>query len=152
MSQVTFDAEARQELLDTVARAIDQIAVALAALGDAFELLDERAADVLEAQIFRPVQSAYGKGKRAHSEFAARNRMRQRRFDPRAPRVATARESIERATEAAGEADGILADLQDSLLPVTVGDAELRAGLADVRRTLAELQQKAAAFMRVLGR
>ena len=152
MSQVTFDAEARQELLDTVARAIDQIAVALAALGDAFELLDERAADVLEAQLFRPVQSAYGKAKRAHSEFAARNRMRQRRFDPRAPRVATARESIERATEAAGEADGILADLQDSLLPVTVGDAELRAGLADVRRTLAELQQKANAFLRVLGR
>ena len=152
MSQVTFDAEARQELLDTVARAIDQIAVALAALGDAFELLDERAADVLEAQLFRPVQSAYGKAKRAHSEFAARNRMRQRRFDPRAPRVATARESIERAQEAAGEADGILADLQDSLLPVTVGDAELRAGLADVRRTLAELQQKANAFLRVLGR
>ena len=152
MSQVTFDAEARQELLDTVARAIDQIAVALAALGDAFEQLDEKAADVLEAQLFRPVQAAYGKGKRAHSEFATRNRMRQRRFDPRAPRVGTTFEAMERATDAIGEADGILADLQDSLLPVEVGDAELRAGLADVRRTLTGAQQRATQFVRLIGR
>src|SRR3712207_8696255 len=118
MSPVTFDAEARQDLLDTVARAIDQIAVVLAALGDAFEELDEKSADVLEAQLFRPVQGAYGRAKRTHAEFATRHRMRQRRFDPRAPRVGTARESLERATDAAGEADMILADLQDSLLPV----------------------------------
>jgi hypothetical protein len=152
MSRVTFDAEARQELLDTVARAIDQIAVALAALGDAFETLDERAADVLEAQLFRPVQSAYGRGKRTHADFATRNRMRQRRFDPRAARVGTTFESLERATDAIGDADGILADLQDSLLPVEVGDAELRAGLADVRRQLTEAQQRATQFVRVIGR
>ena len=145
-------AEARQELLDTIARAIDQIAVALAALGDAFETLDERAADVLEAQLFRPVQSAYGRGKRAHSEFAARNRMRQRRFDPRAARVGTSFESLERASDAIAEADKILADLQDSLLPVDVGDAKLRAGLADVRRQLTGAQQVATQFVRLIGR
>ena len=150
MSYVT--AEARQELLDTIARAVDQIAVALAALGDAFETLDERAADVLETQLFRPVQTAYGRGKRAHADFAARNRMRQRRFDPRAPRVGTSFESLERATDAIAEADKILADLQDSLLPVEVGDAELRAGLADVRRQLTDAQQRATQFVRLIGR
>lgn len=150
MSYVT--SEARQEMLDTVAKAIDEIAVALAALGDAFEELDERAADQLETQLFRPVQAAYGRAKRTHTEFAQRHRMRIRRFDPRAPRVATARESLERAADAASEADAILADLQDSMLPVEVGDAELRAGLADVRRQLSEASLRAGQLLRVLGR
>ena len=50
--------EARQDLLDTIADAIDEVAVALAALGAAYEQLDERSADELEEQLFRPVQVA----------------------------------------------------------------------------------------------
>jgi hypothetical protein len=37
-------------------------------------------------------------------------------------------------------------------MPVEVGDAELRAGLADVRSLLAALPARAAAFMRTFGR
>jgi hypothetical protein len=59
MAYVT--AEARQELLDTIAEAADELASAIAALGDAYEQLDERAADTLEDQLFRPVQAAYGR-------------------------------------------------------------------------------------------
>jgi hypothetical protein len=39
---------------------------------------------------------------------------------------------IQRAVEAIGEADQALTDLQDSMLPVEVGDAALRSALADV--------------------
>ena len=52
------EAEARQDLLDTFAGAIDSIAVALAALGAAHEQLDEVNADRLEAELFGPVQRA----------------------------------------------------------------------------------------------
>ena len=40
------------------------------------------------------------------------------------------------AVDAVSQADGDLAELQDSMMPVEVGDAELRAGLADVRELL----------------
>ena len=39
-------AEARQQLLDTLAEATDALARALAALGAAYELLDERAVEL----------------------------------------------------------------------------------------------------------
>src|SRR5687768_8930327 len=77
-------AEARQELLDTIAEATDELGVALAALGDAYELLDERSADTLEEQLFRPVQVAYGRAKRTHTEFAARHGLPARKFAPAA--------------------------------------------------------------------
>ena len=67
------NAEARQDLLDAVAEAIDELAVALAALGAAYEQLDEHHADELEAQLFRPVQVAYGRAKRTHTGFAERS-------------------------------------------------------------------------------
>jgi hypothetical protein len=54
--------------------------------------------------------------------------------------------------EATEEADAILADLQDSMRPVEIGDAELRAGLADVRERLGELPGRARELVRVLGR
>ncbi len=65
--------EARELLLETVAEATDQIAVALAALGAAYEQLDENSADRLEEQLFRPAQVAYGRAKRTHSGFAERH-------------------------------------------------------------------------------
>ena len=52
--------EAREELLETIAEAIGEIGTALAALGAAYEQLDERTADRLEEELFRPVQVAYG--------------------------------------------------------------------------------------------
>ena len=52
--------EARQQLLDAFGEAADNLAHALAALGAAYEQLDDQQADRLEEQLFRPVQRAYG--------------------------------------------------------------------------------------------
>ena len=52
------NAQARQRLLDAVAKAIDEIAFALAALGEAYEQLDEQSAERLEQELFKPVQAA----------------------------------------------------------------------------------------------
>ena len=53
--------EAREELLETVAHAAEEIGAALALVEAAYELLDEGSADRLEEQLFRPVQGAYGR-------------------------------------------------------------------------------------------
>src|SRR5690349_12637229 len=82
MAYVT--AEARQELLDTVAEATDALGVALSALGDAYEQLDEASADALEDQLFRPVQATYGRARRTHAEFAARHGLPARTIAPAA--------------------------------------------------------------------
>jgi hypothetical protein len=152
MAYVT--AEARQQLLDDLAVAIDELALALAALGAAYELLDERTADRLEEELFRGVQIAYGRAQRAHSGFASRYSLPARTFaQPGAgPPSQGARAFLERAGEAIGEADGALADLQDSMLPVEVGDPELRAGLAEVRTIVGDLQGRARQFVRTFGR
>src|ERR1035441_1900068 len=66
------NAEAREQLLGDVGLATDQIAQALACLGEAYEQLDERSGEQLEQGLFRPVQLAYGKAQRTHTEFAGR--------------------------------------------------------------------------------
>ena len=147
-------AEARQELLHYVAEAIDEIGVALGALGTAYELLDEQTADTLEAELFRPVQVAYGRAKRTHTAFAVRYGHVDRTFEPAPPRAGgtQARELIDSAVDAVTEADAILAQLQDSMRPVEVGDPELRAGLAEVRTLLGEIAARARRLESLLGR
>ena len=54
-------AEARQQLLEDIAAAVEEIGVALAALTEAYDHLDERMADRMEEELFRPVQVAYGR-------------------------------------------------------------------------------------------
>jgi hypothetical protein len=54
--------------------------------------------------------------------------------------------------DAVGRADLTLASLQDSMLPVEVGDVELRAGLEEVRTLLGALPRQARQFVRTLGR
>jgi hypothetical protein len=148
------DAEARQQLLDTLAQAADDIGYALACLGAAYEQLDEYSADKLEEQLFRPVQMAYGRAKRTHAEFAARHGLGGQPFESQAPGLPStgARGFIDNAVEAVGAAGGVLATLQDSALPVEVGDVELRAGLAEVRELIADLPQRARELVRGLGR
>ena len=75
-------AEARQQLLDDLAGAIEAIGDALAALGAAYELLDEQTADRMEEQLFRPVQQAYGRAQRTHTSFAERYSLPVRTFPP----------------------------------------------------------------------
>jgi hypothetical protein len=147
-------AQARQELLDDVAAAIDQIGVALAALGEAYEQLDEVTADRLEDELFRAVQTAYGRAQRTHSGFAQRHALPVATFAPATdPHPSTGVKGlIEGAVGAAASADHLIAELQDSLRPVDVGDAELRAGLSEVRRLLDGLPGRARRFVSVLGR
>jgi hypothetical protein len=146
--------EAREELLDIIAEATDEIGVALAALGAAYEQLDERTGDRLEQELFRPVQVAYGRAKRTHSGFADRHGLATRTFEPANAGVPSQGVAgfLERAVDAVATADEMLIELQDSMRPVEVGDAELRAGLAEVRALIEELPDRARLFMRSFGR
>jgi hypothetical protein len=147
-------AEGRQQLLDDMAEAIDALAVALAAVGDAYEQVDERTADTLEEQLFRPLQLAYGRAQRGHAAFAARAGLEGRTFNaaPEAPPSARADELIEDAVERILDADEIVSELQDSLLPVEVGDPEIRAELSGLREALDPLPRRARELTRTLGR
>jgi hypothetical protein len=147
-------AQARQELLDEVAAATERIGVALAALGDAFEQLDDYNAGRLEEQLFRPVQTAYGRAQRTHSEFAERHGLPAHRFAAAAAGAPSrgVHGFLDSAVNAVEAADRTLAELQDSMRPVEVGDAELRAGLSEVRRLLGDVRARARAFERTLGR
>jgi hypothetical protein len=146
-------AEARLELLDVIGEAIQELGTALAALGAAYEQLDERNADRLEEELFGPVQRAYGRAKRTYAGFAERHGLPGRSFDPAAaPASHDVRTLLESAVDSVAEADDILADLQDSMRPVEIGDAELRAGLAEVRELIGRLQLSAREFTRTLGR
>jgi hypothetical protein len=146
--------EGRQRLLSDVAEATDEPALALAALGEAYEELDEQTADHLEAELFRPSQAAYGRLRRTHAEFAARSGLPARTFERSSgglhsgdPRV-----YVDRAVEAIERADYVLSELQDSMLPVEVGDRELREGLSETREAIAELPARARRLMRAQGR
>ena len=147
-------AEARQTILDDLAVAVDRIGLAVAALGEAFELLPEAAGERLEDTLFRPVQRAYARGKRTHSGFAGRHGLAVRAFDLPSPGPASqgAPALVGRAVEAVADADRRIAELQDSMLPVESGDAELRAGLSEVRELLGSVPVGAREFLRALGR
>jgi hypothetical protein len=147
-------ADARQQLLDSVAEATDEIGVALAALGEAYERLDEHTADRLEQELFRPVQMAYGRAQRTHAAFADRHGLPSGVFAPASggPPSQDVRGMLDSAMDALGRADRTLAALQDSMLPVEVGDPDLRAALQEVRRLIGDLRGRARELVRTLGR
>ena len=146
--------EARKELLETVAEAIDELGVALAALGAAYERLDEQSADRLEERLFRPVQLAYGRAQRTHAGFAGRHGLASRDFEQASAGLPSqgVKGFLEHAVEAVAEADAILANLQDSMRPVEIGDPELRAGLAEVRELVADVSADGREFVSTFGR
>jgi hypothetical protein len=146
--------EARQQLLDALAEATDDLGRALAALGAAYEQLDDQQGDRLEEQLFRPVQHAYGRAKRTHAEFAARHGLPVREFNTPTPGAPSTRVKgfIENAVAAVSHAETELVALQDSLMPIEVGDAELRAGLTEIRSLIDGLSQRARDFVRTFGR
>ena len=146
--------EARKQLLDGLAEAIDELGYTLAALGAAYEQLDEHNADRLEEVLFRPAQVAYGRAKRTHEQFAARHGIPTVSFAAQSPGLPStgAKGFIGNAVEAAGEADRKLAALQDSPMLVEVGDVQLRSGLAEVRELVGGLGPRARELVRTLGR
>jgi hypothetical protein len=149
-----ISAEARQQLLEILGEAIDEIGLALASLGAAHEQLDTNTADRLEEDLFRPVQLAYGRARRTHAGFAERHGLQSRKFEPTSAGLPSigVKGFLENAVNAAGEADRTIAQLQDSMMPVEVGDAELRAGLAEMRELVGGLSGRARQLVRTLGR
>ena len=145
---------ARKRLLDELAQAVDQLGTALAALGEAYDEVDERTADVLERELFRPVQGAYGRARRTHAEFAQRHNLPRRQFGEASPGAHSGdpRVYVERAIDAAERADRVIAEMQDSLLPVEVGDRELRDGLTQTRELLASVPARGRELLRTIGR
>jgi hypothetical protein len=150
----TSDLAARQQLLDGLAAAADQLGRALAWLGAAYELLDEQQGDRLEEELFRPVQLAYGRAKSAHTGFAGRHGLPGREFtmpEPGLPSTGV-RGFVEQAVEAVDRAEHELVALQESSLALEVSDVEFRAGVTQVRQTIDGLDQHARAFVRTFGR
>jgi hypothetical protein len=147
-------ADARQQLLDQIAAAADQLGIALSSLSELYERVDELTAETVEEELFRPVQVAYGRARRAHSEFAERHDLPGRTFE--APVVGApgrgVKGFIDSAVTAVSAADQLLATLQDSMLPVEVGDVQVRADLEQIRSLLGGLGLRARELERKLGR
>ena len=145
---------ARIQLLEDLADAIDQLALALASLSEAYDLVDDRTAEVLEQQLFRPAQTAYGRGRRTYSEFAQRSQLSATTFAQGSPGAHNAdpRVHVERAIEAIERADHVIAEMQDSMLPVEVGDRELRDGLTATRELIADAPAHGRQLLRTIGR
>lgn len=145
---------ARAELLDQLVAAVDQLAAALAALTEAYEQVDEGTAELLEQQLFRPVQSAYGRARRTHTEFAQRYGLAATSFSEGSSGTHSSdpRVYLNRAIEAIEAADQVVAEMQDSMLPVEVGDRELRDGLTDTRELIADAPSRGRQLLRTIGR
>jgi hypothetical protein len=146
--------EGRQQLLDALAEAVDEIGLALAALSAAYEQLDLATADTLEEQLFGPVQLAYGRAKRTYAAFADRHGLEARAFEPQSAGLPStgAKGFIDHAVASIGAAGGTLATLQDSPVQLEVGDTELRKGVVEVRELLGALPNRARDIVRRLGR
>jgi hypothetical protein len=146
--------EGQQQLLDSIAQATEEIETALSALGDAHEQLDEQSGERLEEQMFRPVQRAYALARRTRVDFASRSGMSNGELTTptRGAPAHGAKGFLEDAAQAVQRADTTLAELQDSMLPVEVGDAELRSGLSAVRELLGQVPPAAREMLRTFGR
>jgi hypothetical protein len=152
VTQSTTDA--RRQMLDVLAGAAERLNGALGLLGAAYEQLDEQTAEQLEDGLFGPVQRAYGRLRRTHTEFAARHGLSVREFPP-APVSAPGHgvhELLEDAIVQTAEADDELGTLQDTMLPVEVGDRELRDGIAETRSRIAPVPDAARRLLRTFGR
>jgi hypothetical protein len=146
--------EGRERLLSALADAIDEVGAVLAYVGAAYELLDDQSAERLEEDLFGPVQRAYGRAKRTHSEFAARHDLVARPVPAPAepPASIGGRELIEHAAATAQRVNESLATLQDDQALVEVGDVELRSGVAAVREAIGGVPHAATEILRTLGR
>jgi hypothetical protein len=145
---------ARQQLVDSLSAATAELADAIAALGEAHEQLDDQQADRLEEELFRPLQRAYARARRTQEGFAARYSLPLQDAEPPVIGVPSTgvKGFVELAVAAVVRADNELAAIQDSLMPIEVGDPELRAGLTEIRQLVNGLSHRARAFLRTFGR
>lgn len=142
--------EAIEQMRAAVLAASHDLDAALQRLGDAHEMLEERLGERLEEQLFRPVRRASAEARKAYASLAG---SAEREAPPvRGAPSHGAKAFVEEAVEAVRRADAAIAELQDSMLPVEAGDAQLRARLTAVREQLAGVPSAAREFVRVLGR
>jgi hypothetical protein len=151
---MSYTVQGREQILQVLTEAADEIGFALASLGEAHEQLDDQTAERLEGELFRSVQLAYGRLRRTYTDFAKRSGLE---TQPLAQRTAGApgagvKHIIESAVTATDKANSELSELQDSMLPVEVGDEQLRAGISEVRELIDGLRGRARDFVRILGR
>ena len=146
--------EARDRIIGDLEAAEEELGLAVACLGEAFELLATGSADRLEDELFRPVQKAYVRTKRTRTGFAQRVSQDTDEPEPKPPGAPSqgAKGFIQQAIAAASQADLILSELQDSMMPIEGGDPELRASLSEIRELLSPLRVSAGSFLRTLGR
>ena len=147
--------EGRERILRDVADAAAALMGAQESLGEAHELLDDATAERLEIDLYGPVRDATKRALAAGTAFAGRSGLTFER--PAGEHHARtrgdgAREFVDAAVALVARADETLAELQDSMLPIEVGDSELRESLAAARRTIAPVGASAHAFERTLGR
>jgi hypothetical protein len=143
----------RQQIIDDAAAAVYSLASAVAAIGELYDQLDEPTADRMELVVFKPLQGGYGLLRRTLTEFADRYGLATPQFDePPVTTPSSAHTALERVSEWVEEADGLVSELQDSLLPVEVGDQQLRAGLSGARTQLATVPAACGDLLRRLGR
>jgi hypothetical protein len=146
--------EAREGTLGELAAAVGRIALASACLGEAYEQLSVMAADRLEAELYRPVQRALGRGKRTLTGFAERSGIDAPPVEAGSagPASQGVKAFVEGAVAASAEADRLIAEIQDDPIALESGDAELRLGLSETREHLAAVPGAARDFLRTLGR
>jgi hypothetical protein len=146
--------DARRQMLEELGEAADQLSAALASLGEAYDEVDEATGERLEEQLFRPVRSAYACARRTATEFAGRHGLESRPFGPGSAGTYSAdpRVHVQRAVDATERADHVIAELQDSMLPVEVGDRELRDGLSQTRELISAVPGHGRQLIRTIGR
>jgi len=146
--------EGRQELLDLLGQATEQLGRALGSLGEAYERLDEQTADRLEEELFGPAQRAFGRLQREHAGFAGRHGLPGRSFAAESAGLPSSGASgfIEEAVFALSESAASLVSLQEAEPWTEVADDELRSGVAEVRRLVDPLPGQARGLVRTLGR
>ena len=146
--------EARDRIIGDLEAAEEELGIGVAALGEAFEALATGSQDRLEDELFRPLQRALARTKRTRTAFAVR--VGHLTDDPEqkspGPPSQGAKAFVERAAAAASQAELILTELQDSMMPVEAGDPELRAALAEIRELAAPVPGAARSFLATLGR
>jgi hypothetical protein len=147
-------AEARSQIVSDMVVAADDMSLALACLTEAYEALDEDGGDVLESHLFAPAQAGFGRLKRTLGSFTARYGLPEVAMTTPSAGVQSSdpRVYLTRAVDAIERAEQQIADLQDSMLPVDVGDPELRAGLAETRTLLADVPAQGRRLLRTVGR
>ena len=143
----------RRQIIDDSVAAANYLGEAMAALGEAYDLLDDPTADRMEATVFKPVQASVGQLKRTLAEFATRYKLPAPVFETAGlPAPTNPHTTLDRVIELVQAADDTVADLQDSLLPVEVGDTDLRAGLSRARTLIGPVPDAADGLIRMLGR